>query len=66
MAKRIIQTDLAGEDIVIEKGLRPESLDQYVGQKQKQKNNLKNIYRRRQNQRNEHLIMFVLWSTGAW
>ena len=26
MAKRIIQTDLAGEDIVIEKGLRPESI----------------------------------------
>ena len=44
MAKRIIQTDLAGEDIVIEKGLRPESLDQYVGQS-KAKNNLKsNIY----------------------
>lgn len=40
MAKRIIQTDLAGEDIVIEKGLRPESLDQYVGQS-KAKNNLK-------------------------
>ena len=39
MAKRIIQTDLAGEDIVIEKGLRPESLDQYVGQS-KAKNNL--------------------------
>ena len=38
--KRIIQTDLAGEDIVIEKGLRPESLDQYVGQS-KAKNNLK-------------------------
>ena len=42
MAKRIIQTDLAGEDIVIEKGLRPESLDQYVGQS-KAKNNLKII-----------------------
>ena len=40
MAKRIIQTDLAGEDIVIEKGLRPESLEQYVGQS-KAKNNLK-------------------------
>ena len=43
MAKRIIQTDLAGEDIVIEKGLRPESLDQYVGQR-KAKNNLKILY----------------------
>lgn len=38
MAKRIIQTDLAGEDIVIEKGLRPESLDQYVGQSKAKKN----------------------------
>ena len=53
MAKRIIQTDLAGEDIVIEKGLRPESLDQYVGQS-KAKNNLK-IFIEAANSRNEPL-----------
>ncbi len=44
MAKRIIQTEAASEDVVIEKGLRPSSLDQYVGQ-EKAKNNLKNFYR---------------------
>ena len=53
MAKRIIQTDLAGEDIVIEKGLRPESSDQYVGQS-KAKNNLK-IFIEAAKSRNEPL-----------
>ena len=53
MAKRIIQTDLAGEDIVIEKGLRPESLDHYVGQS-KAKNNLK-IFIEAAKSRNEPL-----------
>ena len=53
MAKRIIQTDLAGEDIFIEKGLRPESLDQYVGQS-KAKNNLK-IFIEAAKSRNEPL-----------
>ena len=53
MAKRITQTDLAGEDIVIEKGLRPESLDQYVGQS-KAKNNLK-IFIEAAKSRNEPL-----------
>ena len=49
MAKRIIQTDLAGEDIVIEKGLRPESLGQ-----SKAKNNLK-IFIEAAKSRNEPL-----------
>lgn len=53
MAKRIIQTELDGEDIVIEKGLRPESLDQYVGQS-KAKNNLK-IFIEAAKSRNEPL-----------
>ena len=53
MAKRIIQTDLAGENIVIEKGLRPESFDQYVGQS-KAKNNLK-IFIEAAKSRNEPL-----------
>lgn len=60
MAKRIIQTDLAGEDIVIEKGLRPESLDQYVGQS-KAKNNLK-IFIEAAKSRNEPLdhVLFMV------
>ena len=53
MAKRSIQTDWAGEDIVIEKGLRPESLEQYVGQS-KAKNNLK-IFIEAAKSRNEPL-----------
>lgn len=53
MAKRIIQTDLTTEDTVIEKGLRPESLEQYVGQS-KVKNNLK-IFIEAAKSRNEPL-----------
>lgn len=63
MAKRIIQTDLAGEDIVIEKGLRPESLDQYVGQS-KAKNNLK-IFIEAAKSRNEPLD-HVLFYGPPW
>ena len=59
MAKRIIQTDLAGEDIVIEKGLRPESLDQYVGQS-KAKNNLK-IFIEAAKSRNEPLDHVLIY-----
>ena len=53
MAKRIIQTKAASEDVVIEKGLRPSSLDQYVGQ-EKAKNNLK-IFIEAAKSRNEPL-----------
>ncbi len=40
MSKRIIQTEMATEDAAIEKGLRPDTLEQYVGQ-EKAKTNLK-------------------------
>lgn len=53
MAKRIIQTEMASEDVVIEKGLRPETLEQYVGQ-EKAKNNLK-IFIEAAKSRNEPL-----------
>lgn len=53
MTKRIIQTEMASEDVVIEKGLRPETLEQYVGQK-KAKNNLK-IFIEAAKSRNEPL-----------
>lgn len=53
MAKRIIQTDLATEDAVIEKGLRPDNLEQYIGQK-KAKDNLK-IFIEAAKSRNESL-----------
>lgn len=53
MSKRIIQTEMASEDVVIEKGLRPETLEQYVGQK-KAKTNLK-IFIEAAKSRNEPL-----------
>ena len=53
MTKRIIQTEMASEDVVIEKGLRPETLEQYVGQN-KAKNNLK-IFIEAAKSRNEPL-----------
>lgn len=53
MAKRMIQTEQASEDVVIEKGLRPETLEQYVGQK-KVKDNLK-IFIEAAKSRNESL-----------
>lgn len=40
MEKRIIRTEATNEDVVIEKGLRPQTLEQYVGQS-KVKENLK-------------------------
>lgn len=53
MTKRIIQTEMASEDVVIDKGLRPETLEQYVGQN-KAKDNLK-IFIEAAKSRNEPL-----------
>lgn len=53
MAKRIIQTEATTEDSVMEKGLRPSTLAQYVGQ-EKAKNNLK-IFIEAAKSRNEPL-----------
>ena len=40
MAKRIITTDILEEDVSSEKNLRPQTLEQYIGQeKAKEKNN---------------------------
>ena len=40
MAKRIITTDILEEDVSSEKNLRPQTLEQYIGQ-EKAKENLK-------------------------
>ena len=42
-SRRIIATEEAEEDIRIEGSLRPQSLDEYIGQ-EKAKNNLKILY----------------------
>lgn len=53
MKKRIITTEALEEDIKIEKNLRPQSLDEYIGQK-KAKDNLR-VYIEAAKQRNEAL-----------
>ena len=59
MDKRIIQTEMVSEDAVIEKGLRPRKLDQYIGQ-EKEKNNLK-IFIEAAKTRNEPLDHVLLY-----
>jgi len=53
MEKRIINTEISGDDIVIENNLRPGLLKEYIGQK-KVKDNLK-IYIEAAKQRKEPL-----------
>ena len=53
MEKRVISTQVQEEDIKIEKSLRPQTLDDYIGQ-QKAKENLK-IYIEAAKQRGESL-----------
>lgn len=59
MNKRIIQTEMATEDVVMEKGLRPERLEQYIGQ-EKAKNNLR-IFIEAAKKRNEPLDHVLLY-----
>lgn len=59
MDKRIIQTEMVSEDAVIEKGLRPQKLDQYIGQ-EKAKNNLR-IFIEAAKTRNEPLDHVLLY-----
>ena len=59
MDKSIIQTEMVSEDAVIEKGLRPQKLDQYIGQ-EKAKNNLK-IFIEAAKTRNEPLDHVLLY-----
>lgn len=59
MDKRIIQTEMVSEDAVIEKGLRPQKLYQYIGQ-EKAKNNLK-IFIEAAKTRNEPLDHVLLY-----
>ena len=60
MEKRVISTQVQEEDIKIEKSLRPQTLDDYIGQ-QKAKENLK-VYIEAANQRGEALdhVLFYM------
>lgn len=59
MEKRVISTQVQEEDIKIEKSLRPQTLDDYIGQ-QKAKENLK-VYIEAAKQRGEVLdhVLFM-------
>lgn len=64
-SRRIIATEEAEEDIRIEGSLRPQSLDEYIGQ-EKAKNNLK-IYIEAAKSRGEALDhVHVLWTARTW
>lgn len=59
MEKRVISTQIQEEDIAVEKSLRPQTLDEYIGQ-EKAKKNLK-VYIEAAKQRNEsldHVLFF--------
>ncbi len=38
MEKRVISTQIQEEDFVVEKSLRPQTLDEYIGQEKAKKN----------------------------
>ena len=65
MDKRIIQTEMASEDAVIEKGLRPQKLDQYIGQ-EKAKNNLKIFIEAAKKQKRTFRPCVTLWRLRDW
>lgn len=59
MNKRIIQTEMTSEDVISERGLRPEKLEQYIGQ-EKAKNNLR-VFIEAAKSRNEPLDHVLLY-----
>ena len=64
MAKRIITTDILEEDVSSEKNLRPQTLEQYIGQ-EKAKENLK-VYIEAVKQRGDTGSCPFLWTSGTW
>ena len=59
MAKRIITTDILEEDVSSEKNLRPQTLEQYIGQ-EKAKENLKFISKRRSREAIRWIMSFSM------
>lgn len=64
MAKRMIETNLQEEDVRIEGSLRPQKLDDYIGQS-KIKDSLK-IYIEAAKQRQDSLDHVLLRTSGSW
>ena len=64
-SRRIIATEEAEEDIRIEGSLRPQSLDEYIGQ-EKAKNNLKIYIEAAKSRRGSTGSRAVLWTARTW
>ena len=65
MEKRVITTDVIEEDFALEGNLRPQTLDEYIGQ-EKTKNTLK-IYIEAAKQRHDCTgSCAFLWPSGTW
>ena len=64
MEKRMITTDVTEEDLPLEGNLRPQTLDEYIGQ-EKTKNTLK-IYRSRETETRCPRPCPVLRTSGTW
>ena len=64
MDNRIITTDVTEEDFSLEGNLRPQSLDEYIGQ-QKTKDTLK-IYIEAAKQRHDSRIMCCFMDLRGW
>ena len=64
-SRRIIATEEAEEDIRIEGSLRPQSLDEYIGQ-EKAKNNLKIYIEAAKSRERSTGSRAVLWTARTW
>ena len=64
MEKRVISTQLQEEDYKIESSLRPQRLEDYIGQ-EKIKSNMK-VYIEAKKARQESLTMYCFMNTGTW
>ena len=65
MEKRMITTDVTEEDLPLEGNLRPQTLDEYIGQ-EKTKNTLQDLYRSRETETRCPRPCPVLRTSGTW
>ena len=65
MAKRIITTDVLEEDVKNDANLRPQTLDEYIGQ-EKAKSNLKIYIEAARRERGFPGPRVVLWPSRPW
>lgn len=64
MEKRVISTQVQDEDIKIEKNLRPQTLDDYIGQQKAEE--FKGLYRSGKTAWRVFRSCPVFWTSGTW